>query len=278
MKKLLIIDGSSLLFQSFYGMPNQIKNKDGKRVEAVICFVGILQKTIKAISPDKLLIVFDGENDLVRREVDVDYKSNRIDYTVLDSEDTPFPQLEIIKQVLTQINYSWVETTDCEADDLIASVVNDYKDDMSIVVSTMDKDFYQLVCDNVSVFTYRGKLSTLWTDTTIKNKYGFDAKYFGVYKSLVGDSSDNIKGVSGIGSVTATNLISNYGDIDNIYTHIADIKEKIRVLLEANKTKVYQNYKIIDLTTISGLYTINDCDYNKIDKTSTQLLKECGVM
>ena len=156
--------------------------------------------------------------------------------------------------------------------------MNDYKDDMSIVVSTMDKDFYQLVCDNVSVFTYRGKLSTLWTDTAIKNKYGFDAKYFGVYKSLVGDSSDNIKGVSGIGSVTATNLISNYGDIDNIYIHIADIKEKIRVLLEANKTKLYQNYKIIDLTTISGLYTINDCDYNKIDKTSTQLLKECGVM
>ena len=106
MKKLLIIDGSSLLFQSFYGMPNQIKNKDGKRVEAVICFVGILQKTIKAISPDKLLVVFDGENNLVRREVNVDYKSNRIDYTVLDSEDTPFPQLEIIKQVLTQINYS----------------------------------------------------------------------------------------------------------------------------------------------------------------------------
>ena len=99
MEKLLIIDGSALLFQSFYGMPRKIVNDDGQYVEAVICFVGILLKTIKMLKPNQLLIVFDGENKLERQEVDINYKANRIDYSNINDTDNPFAQLDAIKQV-----------------------------------------------------------------------------------------------------------------------------------------------------------------------------------
>ena len=127
MQKLLIIDGSAMLFQSFYGMPKKIKNDRGEYVEAVICFIGILLKTLKILSPDQLLIVFDGENALERKEIDENYKANRIDFSNVEAADNPFVQLEIIKKVLNYLNYKWVETKNCEADDLIASVANDYK-------------------------------------------------------------------------------------------------------------------------------------------------------
>lgn len=86
MQTLLIIDGSALLFQSFYGMPNKIRNANGQSVEAVVCFTGILLKTLRALSPDRLLVVFDGENPLLRREIDPEYKVNR----TLPEDDSPF--------------------------------------------------------------------------------------------------------------------------------------------------------------------------------------------
>ena len=128
MEKLLIIDGSALLFQSFYGMPKKIINSKGQYVEAVICFVGILLKTIKLISPNNLLIVFDGETNLDRQDLNENYKTNRTNFANASDDETPFPQLELIKYVLNNLNFTWVETTNCEADDLIASIVNDYKD------------------------------------------------------------------------------------------------------------------------------------------------------
>ena len=278
MQKLLIIDGSALLFQSFFGMPRKIINHKGQYIEAVICFTGILLKTIKALSPSQVLIVFDGENKLDRQEIDENYKANRVDYTNAEDKDNPFAQLEIIKSVLNYLNFKWIETENCEADDLIASVVNDYKNQFEIVISSADKDFYQLIDNNVSVFTYRGKVSKLWTKDEIYNKYGFDAKYFSTYKALTGDKSDNIKGVKGIGQVTATKLIAKYGNLDSIYQNIETIDEKLSNLLLENKTIVYNNYKIVELHSKTNLYALPNCEYTMPNINSTLILRQLDIM
>lgn len=278
MEKLLIVDGSSLLFQSFYGMPSQITNKNGDRVEAVLCFLGILLKTIKATQPNKLLVVFDGETKLERRDIDKNYKANRINYAELDANDTPFPQLELIKMVLTKLDFCWVETTNCEADDLIASVVNDYKQNFEIVISTSDKDFYQLISSNVNVYTYRGKVSVLWTEEEILKKYNFSAKYFLTLKCLTGDKSDNIKGVKGLGVVTATKLINQFGNVFNIYENLNNINLRISEMLSANKEVVLKNYELVNLTNKTKLYVLGNCNFVLPTLTSLQILKQFEVL
>lgn len=278
MKKLLIVDGSALLFQSFYGMPNKIKNQNGQYVEAVVCFLGILLKTIKMLKPSQLLIVFDGENTLVRQEIDLNYKANRQDFSLVEDADNPFTQLDIIKQVLTYLNFSWFETNNCEADDLIASICNDYSIDYEIIISSADKDFFQLVSDKISVFTYRGKISKLWTNEEIKNKYGFDAKYFSTFKSLVGDNSDNIKGIKGIGVVTATKLIQGYGRLENIFKNLNEIENKLSMKLSLGLEQCKRNYKIIELHSKSKLFSLGNCDFTIPDLSSTQILKDLKVL
>ncbi len=278
MKKLLIVDGSSLLFQSFYGMPNKIQNQKGQYVEAVICFLGIMLKTIAMLKPSHLFVAFDGENMLERKDVDSDYKANRKDFSNVDDVDNPFLQLEIIKTVLNHLNIQWFETVNCEADDLIASIVNDYKNQFEIIISSQDKDFFQLISTNVSVFVYRGKISKRWTLEEIKNKYGFDAKHFSTFKSLVGDNSDNIKGIKGIGAVSATKLIKEFGNLHNIFENENQINERLKHLLLNDKEKAFLNFKIIELHSKTNLMKLPNCEFNLPQVSSTTILKDLNIL
>ncbi len=278
MKKLLIVDGCSLLFQSFYGMPKKIQNQQGEYVEAVICFMGILFKIIRMINPTHVFVVFDGETKLERKDFDTDYKANRQDFSNVEDIDNPFIQLEIIKKVLSYINIQWFETFDCEADDLIASVIHDNKDKFEIIVSSQDKDFFQLICENVNVFVYRGKVSKLWTEAEINNKFGFDAKHFSTFKALVGDNSDNIKGINGIGCVTASKLIQQFGDLINIYNNIDQIAGKLNSLLKEHKEKAFLNFKIIELHSKTNLFNLPNCKFILPEISSTELLKNLNIL
>ena len=274
MQTLLIIDGSALLFQSFYGMPNKIRNTNGQSVEAVVCFTGILLKTLRALSPDRLLVVFDGENPLLRREIDPEYKANR----TLPEDDSPFEQLPFIQSVLTHLGFAWKETTDSEADDFIARTVRQYKDEYRIVISSPDKDFYQLISDTVCVYTYRGKVSQLWTREAILEKYGFSAEYFSTLKALSGDASDNVKGIRGIGVKTAANLIARFGDLNNIYAHLQDVSERTKKLLEENKALAYKNFSLVDLSTQTAPVDLPSLAYSLPDRSSTEILKELHIL
>lgn len=279
MEKLLIVDGAMLLFQSFYGMPKKILNKRGESVEAVVCFLGILFKIIRSINPDKLLIVFDGENQLKRQQIDENYKANRKDFSNTSQEKTPFPQLEIIKVILKQLNFLYIETTTCEADDLIASIVNDNKNILNIVISSQDKDFFQLIDDNVSVFSYRGKVSVHWDKQTFFTKYGFEPKYFSTYKALFGDKSDNISGIKGFGHITTSKIIKSYGDIFDIYKNINLIDAKLAKILSENKQKVLKNFSLIELHSKSKIYSLPNCTFNfDNNMSSSKILKELDIL
>jgi len=250
MEKLLIVDGTALLFQSFYGMPNKIKNQNGEYIEAVICFFGILTKIIKLLSPNKLLVVFDGDNKLERQEVLPNYKANRIDYSMVDEVDNPFIQLELIKRVLDYVKYSYIETMNMEADDYIAGMVNTLKNHYKIYISSPDKDFIQLLDVNVVQFIYRGKLSNFLTCESVLDNYGFEAKYFNTFKALIGDASDNIKGLYKVGVKTASSLIREYKTLENIINNVENIKPKLGNLIKENVDLLRKNFQVINLQNI----------------------------
>lgn len=114
MKKLLIIDGSNLLFQMFFGMPSRIVNEDGKAIQGVMGFVGALLKIINMVKPTNIIAVFDGEHENEHAEISEDYKANRIDYSVVPENENPYSQLEDIYAALDFMQIKRIETTDCE--------------------------------------------------------------------------------------------------------------------------------------------------------------------
>lgn len=277
MEKLLIIDGSYLLFQSFYGMPRPIRSKGGERIEAAICFLGILGKTIKELKPDFVYVIFDGETELKRKDEYEDYKTNRIDYSLLDVEENPYAQLPLIQSMLDFYQIAYSETKDMEGDDFIAGIVNRYKNSLDIYISSGDRDFFQLICDNVKVFAYRGKLSKIWDKAAIIEKYGFDPKYFATYKALIGDQSDNIKGIKGIGPKSATKLILEHGSLDEIFEHIDNIKQ--RELLLNFKELCYKNLQIIRLDNANPLeLNLADCKKYCENINAIKYLKENNLL
>lgn len=230
------------------------------------------------IQPDKMLVIFDGETKLDRQNIDSQYKANRTDYSQVEEIDNPFAQLATIKKVLDYLNYKWYETKNCEADDVIASIANDYKGEYDIIISSADKDFYQLINSSVRVFTYRGKMSKMWNESAICEKYNFDAKYFATFKALTGDKSDNIKGVTGIGPATATHLIATYGSLDDIFANICSIKPRLASLLQQGRVHVYSNYSLVQLYSKTGLLEMPLCTISKPTMSSTHILRQLDIL
>ena len=179
-RRLLIVDGSNLLFQMFYGMPSRIVNEQGKPIQGTLGFVGALLKILRRFEPAWLAVLFDGEHENARAGLDPDYKSNRIDYSKVSEEESPFSQIDDVYAALDYMGIAHTETTDCEADDLIAGYALAYGRGTDIVISSFDSDFFQLLTDRVSVFRYRGKDSVLWTPDSFREKFtvrGFQIPY-----------------------------------------------------------------------------------------------------
>jgi|SRR5690554_2676704 len=284
MDKLLLVDGHNLLFQMFYGMPSKIIGKDGNSCHGIIGFIGGLLKSVSMNKPDKLLVIFDGENNGIRKDINENYKANRIDYSQVPFEENPFSQYEGITKALDYLNVLHFETNGCETDDIIASYVYHYHDEYDIIIQSSDNDFLQLVNKNVSLFKYRGKNSTRFTPQEVEEKFGVVPEKIAAFKSLVGDSSDNLKGVSKVGIKTAAKLLNEFETIDNIYKNIDKIKSNCirKNLLEA-KDLVYQNYSLISLEGCSFFtipYIIDELDnsLNKKSYKTINVLKEINIL
>ncbi|MDL2292216.1 hypothetical protein LJC17_01285 [Acholeplasma sp. OttesenSCG-928-E16] len=262
MKKLLLIDGHSLLFQMYYGMPNKIKNKDGNYIEGIIGFLGALRKIIGLISPDYIHLVFDGETNNPNKILDSNYKANRVDYSKEEAENNPFFQLPYIYDCLNKLNFSFEESVACECDDVIAGIVKKYQNDYKIIICSKDSDFFQLINDNVEVFRYAGKNSVFWTKSYFIEKYQFEPKLLVTYKSLTGDQSDNVKGLLGVGPKTATKIIKDYGDLNNLYDNLDKIESiKLKDQILENKDRLFTNHQIINLMNVDPY----ELDFKKLD-------------
>lgn len=174
----------------------------------VIGFIGILNKIIKLIEPTHILVVFDPEERPSRVELYPQYKQNRIkDFGGMVDRENPFSQLADIKIALNSLNIKHVEQSECEADDMIASYASQIP--CEIVIVSSDTDFLQLVSERTTMLRYHGRKTTLFTVALVQLKYGIHPSRFLEYKALIGDKTDNIAGIEGIGPKNAIKVLND---------------------------------------------------------------------
>lgn len=279
MDKFLIVDGHCLLFQMFYGMPSRIINKNGIAIQGTMGFIGALLKMIKSIKPTHIVVLFDSEQQNLRTEINDEYKANRIDYSEVAPEDSPFTQLEDIYKALDYLNIMHCEVEKYECDDAISSYVKSYKDTLEIVIASWDSDFFQLIEENVKVYRYRGINSILCDEKYIELKFDIEANQYVDYKILVGDKSDNIEGVKNIGKITAVKLLNEYKSITNIINSLDYLpKTRIYNILRENINKIKENIKLIKLDNRCPLpFPIEQLKYQYMNQTTTDVLTNIGL-
>jgi DNA-directed DNA polymerase len=279
MNRFLIVDGSNLLFQMFFGMPARIVNKQGKAIHGTLGFVGALLKIIRRIEPTYMVVLFDGEHENARSELNVDYKANRVDYGQIPEEENPFSQLPDVYSALDYLGIKYAETETCETDDWVAGYALTYGQEAEIIISSFDSDFFQLITDNVSVLRYRGDSTVICTPDYIKSKYNIEPRQYADFKSMVGDASDNIKGADKVGPKTAAYLLNRFGTLDNILANAESIeKPSIRDSIIRNADRLRTNYKIIRLDNATQLpFTLNNLAYSFAEVVTTDVLKGIGI-
>lgn len=279
MDKLLLVDGSNLLFQMFFGMPARIVNSEGKAIQGTLGFVGAMLKIIRMVVPTHMLVIFDGEHENSRCEIDADYKANRMDYSAVSEEENPFSQLPDVYQALTYLDIKYIETTDCEADDMIASYTLSYRDDTNVVISSFDSDFFQLIGERVSVLRYRGEKTVVCTPRYLTEKFGIAPEQYADFKSLVGDTADNIRGAEKVGAKTAALLLQTFGTLENTIRNAERIdKPSIKKSIIENAERLRKNYALIKLkNTQSLLYDKSELTFWDRGQTTTEVLRGIGL-
>ena len=279
-EKLLIVDGSNLLFQMFFGMPSRIVNKNGKAIQGILGFIGALIRIIKMTCPTHIVILFDGEHKNGRTELFADYKKNRTDYSKVPDENNPFSQLKDIYDALDFLGVKRVEIAELEADDVVSSYALKYGKDMGIIVSSFDSDFFQLINENVSVLRYRGKNTVLCDAAYIRGKYGISPNRYADFKALTGDYSDNIKGAEKIGPKTAAVLINRFGNLHDIIINAEKLaKPSIRESILRNAERLYGNYKLIKLDCKAKIpFDICELSYSYRGITTNEVLAGIGLI
>lgn len=279
MEKLLLVDGMNLLFQMFFGMPARIVNHEGKAIQGTLGFVGALLKIIRMTSPTHIAVLFDGEHQNQRVLVDENYKANRPDYSDTPEEETPFSQLPDVYSALDFLGILYAETLTCETDDWISGYVSKYKSDCEIVISSFDSDFFQLIDDNVKVLRYRGDSSTLCDEKYINQKLCISPSLYADFKSLTGDTADNIKGADKVGPKTAAWLINQFGSLENILANAENIsKPAVKKSIISNSEKLLKNYQLIKLSGECELpFELSKLEYSYTGITTTEVLRAIGL-
>lgn len=264
MDKTLIIDGHNHLYRSYYGIPSVAKLSNGTQVNAYYGFLSLLRKAYKHIRPLNIIVIFDSETGIKEKvSKNKDYKQNR---KYLDTG--MFEQLPIIKQALEYMNISYIEHPDYEADDVIGSVAKRESANNKVYISSQDRDFFQLINKTISVLrTEKGKIIE-YDNKMFEEKYGFSSDRYLEYLSLIGDPSDNIPGVKGIGKKTAFKIIS---ENENIF-------EDENSLLLANTDVVRRNMEFLRIDCeLSLKYVLNVFMGEKLLMNSNDVLRELNM-
>lgn len=279
MEHILIVDGSNLLFQMFYGMPARIIGPKGQPIHGTLGFVGALLKIIKRLQPTHVAVVFDGACQNDRCLLDENYKANREDYSLLPEEETPFCQLPDIYAALDYLGICHRETTDCEADDWIAGYALQYGKGYRMTILSQDSDFFQLITDRVQILRYRGDRSVLCDRGYIQEKLGIDPEQYADFKSMTGDTADNIKGAYKIGPKTAAALLRQFGTLEKLLQNRQQIsKPSVRDSLGNSAERLRINHLLICLKGAESLpFTLEEMVWHDPGLTSTQVLKAIGV-
>lgn len=279
MDRLLLIDGSNLLFQMFFGMPARIVNEQGKAIQGTLGFVGAMLKIIRMVEPTHMAVLFDGEHENPRCELDSAYKANRPDYSMVCEEENPFSQLPDVYRALDFLGIRYIETMDCEADDLIAGYALSFGRNEEVVIASFDSDFFQLITDKVSVLRYRGEKTMICTPEYIKEKFDIMPEQYADWKSLVGDTADNIKGAEKVGAKTAASLLHEFGTLEQVLFDAEKIaKPSVRESILRNADRLRINYQMIKLAGGAALpFDGQELAYRYDGRTTNEVLTGIGL-
>ena len=242
--KLLVLDGNSIINRAFYGI-KLLTTKDGRYTNAIYGFMNIFYKLCDELHPDSVAFAFDLKAPTFRHKMYDEYKAGR----------KPMPpelaeQMPVLKDLLRALGYKIVTKEGYEADDILGTLAFSCKEGDECYIATGDRDSLQLVGDNVKVLLASTKMgrpeTNIYDVKRIKDDYGVTPHQLIDIKALMGDSSDNIPGVSGVGQKTAQSLISELGSIQNIYDNIdtIDIRETLRNKLKNDKDSAFMSYKL----------------------------------
>lgn len=275
MERILLVDGSSLIFRAFYAIRN-LTTLDGIPTNAVYGFLSMYYKALEEYKPDYVCVAFDRSGPTLRTQDYEDYKAGR--------EKTPSElsgQFGILKDILEASGIYHVDMNDYEADDILGTIAKKAQDKgLEAICLTGDRDYLQLVDENIKVvLTKKGITNTvLYDEEAIKAEYGISPKQLIDVKGLMGDKSDNIPGVPGVGEKTALKLVAEFGDIDGIYANIENISgKKLTENLIENKDLAYMSKRLgtifLDVPTDTDLdtFSVKEADYDRLRETFERL-------
>ncbi len=269
-EKFLVIDGNSIMNRAFYGI-RLLSTTDGLYTNAVYGFLNIYYMMLDKLNPDYVAVAFDLKAPTFRHEMFVDYKAHR-----KMMPDELRVQMPVIKDVLSAMNVPIFEIEGFEADDILGTIANkNTQNNIFTYILTGDKDSLQLISENTSIVMPQTKMGkteyTIYTPEVLKEKQGISPKQVIDIKSLMGDSSDNIPGVPGIGEKTAYALISKYESLEKIYEDTGKLEctPSVRQKLDCNKEMAFLSYK---LATIDVNVPIN-LDYDKLKFSDVDIAK-----
>lgn len=230
---LYLIDGTALLYRSHYAfIKNPLINSQGQNTSAIYGVISSFLHILKLKQPEHILISFDRKAPTFRHDLSETYKANRP-----PMPDDLISQVEPVHQFFHLIGLPEISLDGYEADDVLATLAESYKQDYDIVLVTADKDFSQLVEEGVLI--YDPSKDVIMDRALIYEKYGVWPEQFVDYLAMVGDSSDNIPGVKGIGPKGAEALLKQFGSLDDIYAHMDEVPEKLRKKLAEDRDGAY---------------------------------------
>lgn len=242
---LMLIDGHSIAFRAYYALPESITDSDGRPTNAIYGFCNMLFRLIQDEQPAYLAVVFDHGRPF-REEIYPQYKEGR-------QEIDPDVQTQVrrLRVVLAALDIPMYQAEGYEADDVIATLARQAleRTDMHVLIVSGDRDLFALADERVTILYPQGSMKDAqrYTPEQVRTRWGIEPAQVPLFKALVGDSSDNIPGVSGIGKKTAATLLAKHNSLDEIYDNLDEVSTRARNRLDGARETAEMSYKLAKL-------------------------------
>lgn len=264
MNRLLLIDGNSLTYRAYFGSamgPSGIlTNSDGVPVNAILTLNRMIQRAIDTYKPSHIFVAFDAGKKTDRHDKLENYKAGRA-----STPNELIIQMPLVKEMLVKMGINTFELAGIEADDIIGTLAKRYESIIDVLVLSSDKDLYQLVSEKTTVIVPQnaGKDDLIIKNDEFEMMLGYTPSQVPDMKGLVGDSSDNLKGVEGIGPKGALKLIQEYGNLENIYENIENIKGSTKEKLIISREMAFLCKELATLKfDVEVPYTLDQMQFN----------------
>jgi len=239
--KLFLIDATALLYRAYFAfIRNPLINSKGMNTNAIFGVVNSFLSFVHKFEPQHIIVSFDRKAPTFRHEMTETYKANRP-----PMPDELIHQIEPVKRFFTDMGLPEISQDGLEADDILATLAYKFKDQYEIIIITGDKDYSQLVQEGITLFD---PIKDKMIDReAVISKYGITPEQFVDYLAIVGDSSDNIPGVKGLGPKGAESLLKEYQTLDNVYANLDKLPDKVKEKLTTDKDNAYLSRELAQM-------------------------------